>query len=110
EALSTVFNQINPSDLHNLLVDSELSKKVLVLLKSIKSQLDPIDLAFFEPLLENYVQKCYQRCSISFGYLIQLNKFKPTPAYVFTSLFTFSFRLLFLTHFYSSKSQSSSQE
>ena len=81
ESLLSIFSQLDPSDVPNLIIDSYLSKKVLLLLKSIKSQLDPIDLAFFEPLLENYVQKCYQRSSISFGYLIQLNKLK-MPMYV----------------------------
>lgn len=40
----------------------------------IKDLLDPIDLAFYEPHIKSFVERCYQRTSVLFGALVQLHK------------------------------------
>ena len=35
-----------------------------------KQQLDPIDLAFYKPLLEKHVARCYHRTSVFYGLLV----------------------------------------
>ena len=42
--------------------------------ETLKDLLDPIDLAFYEPHVKAFVVRCYQRCSVMFGALVQLHR------------------------------------
>lgn len=41
---------------------------------TLKELLDPIDLAFYEPHVKSFVVRCYHRCSVMFGAIIQLHR------------------------------------
>jgi len=49
---------------------------------TLKDLLDPIDLAFYEPHVKAFVVRCYQRCSVMFGALVQLHRTQDSQAKV----------------------------
>lgn len=57
------------------------AQQVKALLLKVKQQMDPIDLAFYEPLLEKFTLKSYQRSAITFGFFTQFsNAYSHTKA------------------------------
>lgn len=53
----------------------------------LKDLLDPIDLAFYEPHVKTFVVRCYQRCSVMFGALVQLHRAQDRYNKLFTLVF-----------------------
>ena len=75
EQLVTSIKVLSEDRTMNLIeCETNIQTQLSALLKRIKSKLDPIDLAFYEPLLEIHVQKCYMRNLVSYGYFVQLNR------------------------------------
>ena len=60
--------------LHRLDEGAGVGDALTHLMRTIKDKLDPIDQAFYEPLLELYVQRCYHRSAAFLGYFLQLNR------------------------------------
>jgi len=53
----------------------EWKKRIDVLLNKIKSNMDPIDIRFYEPHLKTNIRSYYQKCSQLFGVLTRFNTF-----------------------------------
>jgi len=53
---------------------NQWTNRVSKLVNSLESELDPIDVAFYQPHLKQCVQKCYKRSNLLLGSLVQFNK------------------------------------
>jgi hypothetical protein len=54
---------------------------------NLKDLLDPIDLAFYEPHVKTFVVRCYQRCYVMFGALVQLHRTQDRYTFMFIFYF-----------------------
>ena len=64
---------IIPKD-NEISLDGNLKSQITTFLSFVKKQFEPIDLAFYEPRIQSFVQKSYLQSTVSLGYFINTNR------------------------------------
>ena len=90
ELLKDAFNEIPKSKDFSFDFDSKIRALISSFLSELKKYFEPIDLAFYEPRVQQYVQKCYLQNVVSLGYFVNTKRLY-TQAYVLFFFFNFHF-------------------
>jgi len=70
----TMIRGTKPIELEEIDQDTQWTNRVNKLIDSLENELDPIDVAFYQPHLKQCLQKCYKRTVLLLGSLVQFNK------------------------------------